>query len=370
VSRSGERTSVLIAGGGTGGHVVPGLAIARALIAAGISIDDIHWVGSSRGMEVVDVPAAGIGLTVLPGRGLERRITLANVANMFGILRAIPRAIGIVRKRRPGVVVSLGGYAAVPASIGAVVMRVPLVIQEQNAKPSLANRVVSRWAKASAVLVEGTGLRNEVATGNPLSEDIRSCVGRDRTAAKAAIGVDDSALLVLAFGGSLGSLRINTAVAELAEAWADRGDVAIRHVLGRRDWETFGARIRQLERNSLHYQAVEFESDMATALAAADLVVCRSGGMTVSEVAALGVPSVMVPLPISPNDAQRHNARALVEAGAAVLVADAELTGDRLRRELESMLTGDLAAMAARAAAVGRPDASSEIASLIIEQMS
>ena len=359
------RKGVLIAGGGTGGHVVPGLAIARALIAGGMPIDDIHWVGSSRGMEVVDVPDAGIGLTVLPGRGLERRLTLANVANMFGILRAIPRAIGIVRKRRPSVVVCLGGYAAVPASIGAVVMRVPLVIQEQNAKPSLANRVVSRWARASAVLVAGTGLRNEVVTGNPLRDEIRVAVGRDASEAKAALGVDENSLLVLAFGGSLGSLRINIAVTELAGDGMDREDIAIHHVIGRRDWESFRARIRELDGNPLHYRAVEFESDMATALAAADVVVCRSGGMTVSEVAALGVPSIMVPLPISPNDAQRHNTRALVDEGAAVLVSDIELTGERLASELEKMLEGDLASMAIRARQVGRPDASKEIATLI-----
>ena len=367
--RTADRDGVLIAGGGTGGHVVPGLAIARALIAAGMPIDDIHWVGSARGMEVVDVPAAGISLSVLPGRGLERKLTVANIANAFGIARAIPKAMGIVRRRRPAVVVSLGGYAALPASIAAVLARTPLVIQEQNAKPSLANRAVSRWARVSAVLVAGTGLRNEVVTGNPVAGEIVAATRKDSAAAKAALDVPAGKRLVLAFGGSLGSLRINTAVTEMASEWADRDDVAIRHVIGRRDWESFGSRIRELERNSLHYRAVEFETDMATALAAADMAVCRAGGMTVSEVAALGVPSVMVPLPISPNDAQRHNAKALVAAGGAVVVADKELTGVRLASELEAMLAGDLGSMSARAREVGRPDAAHTIAALITEQM-
>ena len=136
-------TRFVIAGGGTGGHVVPGLAVARALVAAGAPVESIHWVGSERGMEVEAVPAAGFALSVLPGRGIERKLTLANISNTLGIARAVVRGMGIIRRLRPDVVVSLGGYAAVPAVVGAIVSRTPIVIQEQNATPSLANRLAS-----------------------------------------------------------------------------------------------------------------------------------------------------------------------------------------------------------------------------------
>ena len=175
------RRGVVIAGGGTGGHVVPGLTITRALIRRGVPAGDLHWIGSSRGMEVVDVPAAGIELTVLPGRGIERKLTPANIRNLFDIARAVPRAVRVLRRLRPGVVVSLGGYAAVPASVGAWLLRIPIVIQEQNANPSLANRLVSRRARHAAVAIAGTGLRNEVVTGNPLREEIVAARGREAT---------------------------------------------------------------------------------------------------------------------------------------------------------------------------------------------
>ena len=362
-----KRSGVVIAGGGTGGHVVPGLALAKALVSRGMAKDDIHWIGSSRGMEVVDVPEAGFGLTVLPGRGIERTMTLRNISNVFGIMKAVPAAFGVVRKRRPAVVVSLGGYAAVPASVAAALLRVPLVIQEQNARPSLANRLVSRWAKVSAVLTEGTGLRNEVVTGNPLRDEIVNAIGSDVSEARHTLGVPDGARLVLAFGGSLGSLRINRATLELAELWSGRDDIAIHHIIGRRDWESLAPRIRGAMRGAIHYRAVEYERDMAMALTAADVAVCRAGGMTVSETAALGVPTILVPLPIAPNDAQRHNAAALVAAGAAVVVDDAALDGERLRAELSSLLDGDLEAMTDAARMVGRPGAADHIATMIEE---
>lgn len=358
-------TTVVIAGGGTAGHVVPGLAIARALVRRGLPDDEILWVGSARGMEVVDVPAAGFELVVLPGRGLERRPTPANVANGLAIARAVPMARSILRSRRPRVVVSLGGYAAVPAGVAARSLRIPIVVQEQNAVPSLANRLVGRAARYSAVPVAGTGLRNEVVTGNPLREEIRCAVGADQDAARNRLGIPPRRRCVLVFGGSLGSRRINQATFSLARAWRARDDVAIHHVIGRRDWESAQDDIRASATGALHYRAVEYEDDMATALTAADVAVTRAGGMTVSELAALGVPAVLVPLPIAPNDAQRHNAAALASAGAAVVVADHDLDGDRMAAELDALLGSDLAAARAAAAAVGRPDAADHVARLI-----
>lgn len=371
-------TRFVIAGGGTGGHVVPGLAVARALVAAGAPVESIHWVGSERGMEVEAVPAAGFALSVLPGRGIERKLTLANISNTLGIARAVVRGMGIIRRLRPDVVVSLGGYAAVPAVVGAIVSRTPIVIQEQNATPSLANRLASRFAVAASVPVPGTGLRHEVVTGNPLTDAMRAAARRvadepDQARASAAQSLALSAdrTIVAAFGGSLGARRINHAVLDLAERWADRDDVTIHHVIGRRDWADLEPRVAALSGRRLQYQAVQFEDRMPHVLAAADLAVCRAGGMAVAELGAMGLPALLVPLPIAPNDAQRANARAMVEAGAAIVVSDADLDADELESQLAPLLGPSGAArretMSKAARALGRPDAADEIASIVME---
>ncbi len=346
--------------------MVPGLAIAEALVAAGVDRSSIHWVGSRRGMEVDAVPAAGFALDVLPGRGIVRSFSLANVANIAGLIRATAMGVWIVGRQRPAAVVSLGGYAAVPCAVGAVLFRRPLVIQEQNATPSLANRLVSRFAKVASVPVAGTGLRRELVTGNPVSQAIRS-VDRDAAAARSALGLPLDRTVIAAFGGSLGARRINHAVLDLAERWADRSDLAIHHVIGRRDWPDLVERIRALEGSKLHYQAVEYEQRMPQVLVAADVSVCRAGGMTVAELTVLGCPAILVPLPIAPNDAQRANAAAMQQAGAAVVVDDEALDAALLDVELTKLLGGDLEAASAAASALGRPDAADDIAAAIMD---
>jgi UDP-N-acetylglucosamine:LPS N-acetylglucosamine transferase len=149
-------TYAIIAGGGTAGHVVPGLAIAAALVERGHPPTSIHYVGSERGIERTMVPAAGYSLTLLPGRGIQRRLTWANVGAVLGLLAATWRGVRLLRRRRPAVLVALGGYASVPAALGAILWRVPIIVAEQNAVPGAANRLVARFAKASAVSFAGT----------------------------------------------------------------------------------------------------------------------------------------------------------------------------------------------------------------------
>jgi len=312
------------------------------------------------------VPDAGFGLTALPGRGIERRFAPANIVNGLNIVLATARAFRVLRRFEAGVVVSLGGYAAVPAGVAAAAMRIPIVIQEQNARASLANRLVGRFAKHSAVLVEGTGLRNEVATGNPLRAQIRVAADLGSDEAKRRLGVSKDLTLMVAFGGSLGSLRINLATIELAENLGPRTDLSIHHVVGSRDWPVFRDRIDALESSGSNYRAVEYENDMATVLAAADFAVCRAGGMTVSELAALAVPAILVPLPIAPNDAQRHNAKVLRDVGAAVVVDDADLDGTRLGAEIEGLVNSDLDLRATAARSVARLDAADRVAELVL----
>ena len=351
----------IVAGGGTAGHVLPGIAIARALQAKGCTV---HYVGAERGLESRLVAPTGIPLTLLPGRGIARRLTPANVGAVVGIVRAVWRAVSLVRRLRPRVVVGVGGFASVPCTLAALLWRVPVVVAEQNTHAGLANRLAARFAKAAAVSFPGTPLPRAVVTGNPIRPEILA-VDRaaDGMAAKAALGVPADRLLVLVAGGSLGALSINQATLELGERWRDRTDVAIRHIVGERDWDLIGGRSHP------GYDQVRYEDDMPRALTAADLGVFRAGSSMCFEVAAVGLPSLLVPSPFVVGDHQTGNARTLADAGAAVLVPDAELDADRLDAELSALLADPARrdAMAKAARDFARPDAAEAVAALALE---
>ena len=362
-------TFAVITGGGTGGHVLPALAIADALEARGHPQASLHYVGAERGIEARLVPPTGLAMTLLPGRGIQRRLTPANVAAVFGLLVAFGRAFRLLGRLRPRVVVAVGGYASVAVALAAVLRRIPVVVAEQNVHPGAANRLVARFARASAVSFEGTPLPRPVVTGNPVRAEIAALGdGHDRAAARARLGVPDGRHLVFVAGGSLGALRINRAVIAALDVWRERDDLAVRHSVGRRDWEVIQGEAPD-DVGSVAYVPIEYEDDMATALAAADVAVCRSGSSTCFELAAAGVPSILVPSPYVTADQQTGNARRLEAAGAAVVVPDAELDGPRLAAEVDRLLADPATrrSMADAALACARPDAADAIAALVEE---
>lgn len=367
---SGAGAYAIVAGGGTAGHVVPGLAIAEELVRRGVPREQVHYVGSSRGIETRLVPDAGFPLTVLPGRGIQRRLTLANVGAILGLVSAVLTGIRLVRRLRPAVVVGLGGYASVPCVIGAVLWRVPIVVAEQNAVPGLANRLAGRFAKACAVSFDGTDLPRATWTGNPVRPEVVTLAATgdaDRQAARTRLGLPADRAVLAVFGGSLGARRINYAVADAVSQWSGRADLAVRHVTGTRDHAEMLERVTLPADALLTHQLVAYEDDMPSVYAAADLVLCRAGASSVAELAVAGVPAVLVPLPGAPGDHQTANAAALVDAGAAVLVPDSELDGDCVVATVGRLLDepGRLAEMARSAAHVARPDAAAAVVDLV-----
>ncbi|HEY6530926.1 MAG TPA: UDP-N-acetylglucosamine--N-acetylmuramyl-(pentapeptide) pyrophosphoryl-undecaprenol N-acetylglucosamine transferase, partial [Acidimicrobiales bacterium] len=346
----------------------PGLAVARALVERGHDPATIHFVGSERGLEATIVPEAGFGVTLLPGRGIQRRLTFANVAAVWGLLKAVVQGVGLVRRRRPAVLLVLGGYASVACVLGAVLWRVPIVVAEQNARAGAANRLAGRFAKAAAVPFPETDLPRKEVTGNPVRAEVLA-IDRPagRIAARAEIGVPADRTLVAVVTGSLGARRVNQAVRQAVTSWGSRADLAVRHVIGSRDYDAMVADPPELPPGGLLYQMVRYEDHMERVLCAADLLVGRAGGTTVAELAEVGLGAVLVPLPIAPRDHQTANAAALVRAGAAILVPDAELDGDRLVAELAPLLEHPerLATMAAAAHALARPDAADRVADLV-----
>ncbi|HET8931051.1 MAG TPA: UDP-N-acetylglucosamine--N-acetylmuramyl-(pentapeptide) pyrophosphoryl-undecaprenol N-acetylglucosamine transferase, partial [Acidimicrobiales bacterium] len=237
------------------------------------------------------------------------------------------------------------------------------------------NRLLRAFARRSAVTFPDTDLPRATVTGNPLRAEIVSMArARDAdpagttAAARTELGLPADRIVVLVATGSLGARKVNGAVAELAAHWADRDDLAIRHVVGRRDFASFSVDDSVMAEGGLHYQMVEYEDRMATALAAADLVIGRAGG-GVAELAALGVPAVLVPLPVAPRDHQRANARHLVDAGGALLVDDADCTGAELARVVGPIVDdpAQRARMATAMRASARVDAADAVATLVIE---
>jgi undecaprenyldiphospho-muramoylpentapeptide beta-N-acetylglucosaminyltransferase len=361
-------TFAVIAGGGTGGHVLPAVAIGQALVAAGHPAETVRFVGARRGMEARLVPAAGFEVTLLPGRGVVRRLSLQNVGAVAGLVAAAFSAMVLVGRLRPAVVISVGGYASVACSLAALAWRVPIVVAEQNAVPGLANRLAGRFAAASAVSFPETPLPRAVVTGNPVRAEMRA-VDRSpagRRAAREALGLPVDAAVVAVSGGSLGARRINEATVSMARAWADRPGVAIRHVVGERDRQAMAAAAPVPPPGGLVYQQVAFEERMDLLYGAAELAVQRSGAGTCFELAAAGLASVLVPLPGAPGDHQGFNARRLEAAGAAAVIPDAELDGTTLAGVVGSLLADPerLAAMGGAARRLARPDAAAQVAAL------
>ncbi|HTO00594.1 MAG TPA: UDP-N-acetylglucosamine--N-acetylmuramyl-(pentapeptide) pyrophosphoryl-undecaprenol N-acetylglucosamine transferase [Microthrixaceae bacterium] len=362
-----EGTWALVVGGGTAGHVLPGVTVAAELVRRGHSASSIHFVGAERGIESKIVPEAGFEITLLPGRGIQRKLTLANIGAAWGLIRAVFKALGLVRRRRPSVVLALGGFASFACSLAAVIWRVPLVVADQNARAGASNRIFGRFAKACAVPFADTDLPKRVVTGNPVREEILSSAqNADKDAARQALGLPADRTVIVAFAGSLGSRRLNEAVVGAVGHWAERTDLAVHHVIGTRDWDARPVPLTA----GIHYQAVPYEERMATVLESADLAICRSGGTTVAELTVMGLPSVLVPLPIATRDHQRANASELVRVGGAVLVADDEFDSERLIAEVGKILDGPdgqskLSAMAAATRGLGHPDAAVAVADLV-----
>ena len=370
------RRYALVAGGGTAGHLQPALAIAEALVARGHDRSTIEFLGSERGQDAATLSGRGFPVTLLPGRGIVRSLAprdlLRNVRSACELVVAAVRAVGVVGRARPRVVVAVGGYASVAGAVGALVHRVPLVLVNVDAVPGAANRVFGRFARASAVGWEGNPLPRSVVTGTPVRPEI-GAVDRTpggRTSARRELGLAEGRAVLVVFGGSLGARQINRAVDGAAERWSDRDDLAVYHIVGRRDWgaycddPTVGRVPAEAAADAGHGAGLDlvrvaYEDRMAAVYAAADVVVCRAGAMTVAELAAAGVPAVLVPLPGAPGDHQTANARVLERAGAAVLLPDGDCTPVGLAGIVDCLLAepARLAAMGRAAKAVGRPDA-------------
>lgn len=316
----------IVTGGGTSGHVLPALAVADALVAAGHDPSEIHYAGCTRGIEtelLADTPYPHHFFDVVGfQRSLRRWRTNARFAPK--LWRARSRAIRLLRELRPQVVVSVGGYASMPAVLAARRLGIPNVVVSYDRKPGRASLVAARRAAACAVAFPDSDLPRAELTGAPVRQSILAVDRRaGRHAARAQLGLPDDRFVIAVMGGSLGSGPLNAAVATLLDVHADDRRLAIRHAVGRRF--VGAARAASDGSTGVLYQPVGYEPQMPAVYAAADLLIGRGGASTVHEVAATGMPAVLVPWAAAADDHQTLNVRWLSDAGGAEFLAESDL---------------------------------------------
>jgi UDP-N-acetylglucosamine--N-acetylmuramyl-(pentapeptide) pyrophosphoryl-undecaprenol N-acetylglucosamine transferase len=313
----------VVTGGGTAGHVFPAMAVADSLVATGRERAAIHYVGTERGVETTLLPPTGYPHTLLDVVGLQRTLTWRNVAFAPKMLAATARARRLLLRLDPRVVVSVGGYGAMPTVFAARLLHIPIVVVSYDRRPGRANALAARFAAACAVAFPGSSLPRAEMTGAPVRQavlDVDRAAGRD--AARRALGLPTDRFVVTVTGGSLGSAAINAAVAGYVAAHRDDVGLAVRHVVGRR----FIAGVALGDGSTgVLYQVLAFDEELALSYAATDMFVGRGGASTVAEVAAAGVPAVLVPWSGAADDHQTANVRWLADQGAAVQLAEDEL---------------------------------------------
>jgi UDP-N-acetylglucosamine--N-acetylmuramyl-(pentapeptide) pyrophosphoryl-undecaprenol N-acetylglucosamine transferase len=354
---------VLVAGGGTGGHVFPGIALAEEVVTRHPK-NDVVFVGTSRGLEASVVPIAGYPIELIDVRGLKGKGAGGVLGGLLRLPRAFIQSWRVLRKWRPDVVVGVGGYASGPVVLAARLMGIPTAVQEQNAVAGLTNRLLGRVVQAAFTSFPEAGRQFPAGKVQQLGNPIRRALLDNYMR---PVSKTDARLQVLVFGGSQGAHGLNMRVIEALPFLADLRDrVRFVHQTGARDRE-------QVEKG---YGSVgftpdvrEFIVDMSAAYASSDLVVCRAGATTLAELTVCKKPSILVPFPAAADNHQVVNAQSLVDAGAAVMIEERDLTGELLAAEIRRVLLdpAQLDRMSRAAGLLGRPQAASEIADVLTQ---
>ncbi|MBL1320314.1 MAG: undecaprenyldiphospho-muramoylpentapeptide beta-N-acetylglucosaminyltransferase [Methylophaga sp.] len=318
-------TQALIMAGGTGGHVFPALAVAAALQQHDV---DIAWIGTEKGIEAKLVPNAGHPLHFIHVQGLRGNGLLGWILAPFKLVKAVFEALRIIQRVQPDVVLGLGGFASGPGGVAAWLLRKPLVIHEQNAIPGLTNRLLSKIAKR---VLEGfdnsfVNISTALWVGNPVRASIEALATPEER-----FNNRTGPIRLLILGGSLGAKALNTVVPQ-AIILTGQQDLTVRHQCGERHLEDCKSNYQQ---SNIKAEITAFIDDMPGAYAWADLVICRAGALTIAELSAAGVGSILVPFPYAVDDHQTHNAAALVEVGAAYLMPENTLTAETLAEKIK-----------------------------------
>ena len=342
---------VMIMAGGTGGHVYPALAVADELMRRGVPV---VWMGTKKGIEARLVPEAGIEVDWLGMSGLRGKGVLTLLLAPLKIILACYQALKILMNRKPSVVLGMGGFVSAPGGVMAWLTRIPLLIHEQNAVPGMSNRILSNLANKVMEAFPHSFKTNSTHVGNPVRKDIA-----DLPTPEERFSNRTGALRVLVFGGSLGAARLNELVPQACAQLAKEKELIIKHQAGAGNFEQARSNYAEL---GIKADVLEYIDDMTAMYDWADLVICRAGAMTVAEIAAAGVASILVPYPFAVDDHQTFNARYLSDTGAGVLLQQKDLDVDSLVAEIKSIDRNKALEMAIKARKQGMPESTHLVA--------
>lgn len=350
---------ILIAGGGTGGHLYPGIAVAAEAKKDGI---EVLFVGTARGIETRVVPREGFNLKLINAGRFKGMGASQKIKTLLSVPAGVAEAGRVIRAFGPDAVLGVGGYASFPVVLAAKIMGKPVILQEQNAVPGLANKLLGKIADRICLGFQAARSffpeRKCVLTGNPIRLGL---LGINREDALSALRLEQERITVLVTGGSGGAAKINRAVADALPKLMDmKHKLQFIHQTGERDYEETAA---AYEKSGFISLVMPYIYDMAQAYACADLVICRSGALTIAEVTALGKPAVLIPYPFAADNHQEVNARELEDAGAAMVVLDRDATGQRLAGGIRELLLNveSLLTMEEHSKALGKPQAAAQV---------
>ena len=363
---------IIVSGGGTGGHIYPALTLIRTLQQK-VDKLEVLYVGTHAGLEADIIPKEGIPFATVDLQGFKRSLSPENLLRAARAIKGVGKAMGIVRKFQPDVVVGTGGYVCGPVLMAASLLGIPSLIQEQNVIPGITNKILSKFVnKIATGYQEANGAfpaNKVVFTGNPIRQEV---MAHRQEADYEAFGLRPDTTTILVSGGSRGARTINRAMVEVLKHYAGRRDVQILHATGKGEYEDI---INRISAAGLDLQQADnikvkpYLYNMPQAMAIADLAIFRAGATGLAELTAKGIPAILVPYPYAAENHQEHNARAVEKAGAARVILNKDLTAQGLIQAIDELIgkPEKLQAMAKASAKLGRPEAADTISELIIE---
>ena len=363
---------VVVSGGGTGGHIYPALAFMRYLEKQ----EDVEYlyIGTKRGLESKIVPQAGYAFESIKIEGLKRSLSLENLKTAYYMVTSVIKARKILKEFKPDVVIGTGGYVCAPVLFAASLLKIPTIIHEQNSVAGVTNKFLAKWVNKIAICFEdvkkdfASYSDKVVLTGNPRGQEVAEI--EKNPDYLSSIGVQTDLPIVVIFGGSRGSERMNEVFVEALEGFTDKNYHVIM-VTGEVHYDKINNQITNLEKSLPNVSVFPYIKDMPQLFQNVDLVVCRSGATTLTELTALGLASILIPSPYVTNNHQEANARSLVDQGAASMILEKELNAQTMLAEIDEILLDShkKEAMAASAKKMGITDASVRLTSMIHEMM-
>lgn len=327
---------IILSGGGTGGHIYPAITIAREILK--IEEAEILFIGTPDGMESKIIPEEGFAFASIPVSGLKRKITFDNIKILMQAIHSLFKAKAVLNKFKPNIVIGTGGYVCGPILMAAALSRIPTLIQEQNVIPGITNKILNRVVDKVALGYEEARIRFPkpekcIYTGNPIRPDV---VSAQRAESRRKLGISPEVFMVVITGGSRGARTINRAMISVHEHFKRDKGICLYHITGNLEYDKIVRELGLTDGKSFGKgsRIIKYEYDMPAVLAAADLIICRAGAVSLAELAARELPSILIPYPYASGDHQTFNARVFVKAEAAKMIADKYVTEKELIQDI------------------------------------